>query len=322
MHILLRKYDLYRYILYRYSAISLYERVDAMEGKVLLFIRDTQLRMNLLKSFTESQISFIEVQDMSELEFKMSLAMELNRLYVHEFSSVDEEGQFELLERMKKNNWKLLVIFPEYSVRYIDQAQGVAVDDLMAQPVHSNVLLKKVKTLLSLPVEESSVSVVDSQSKTVAAVVFEEINRADRGRYDLSFVMVSVTGLSAKERQVFLKDIKGLLRETDKVLIMEDLHNCLIVCPFTTKEFLVNVENKVRVAFDKVRMLFGITARIKLYLHGLTYPVDGENFDVIKERLLEGIRESKVFDQTIIPQSQKIMNKRIQEMHRRYNRYY
>ena len=85
---------------------------------------------------------------------------------------------------------------------------------------------------------------------------------------------------------------------------------------------MVNVENKVRVAFDKIKLQFGITTRIKPYLHGLTYPIDGEDFDVIKVRLLDGIRESKVFDQTIVPQSKNIVNKRVQELHRRYNRYY
>ncbi len=276
--------------------IDLRKESDTMEGKVLLFIRDYQLKIKIIPTLTDMHVSFIEVFEKEELPFKMKLITHTNKLYIHEYIH-DYEEQYKKIRTMKENGWKILVIFPKYEIKYIDACQEAGVDDLMARPFEVTSFRKKVTTLMRLPqlrVLDSNDGINDFKSN-----VELEVNRAIRGNYDLSFVMVDLSVVAAEEKVLFVDVLKNALRETDIVLNTHEKDYYLIVCPFTPKNFLVEVENKIRHQFNINKESGVISTKGKLYLYGLTLGSDGDDFETIYTKLMSSINNSKILDRAI-----------------------
>lgn len=205
-----------------------------MEGKVLLFIRDYQLKIKIIPALTDMHIPFIEVFEKEELPFKMKLINQTNKLYIHEYIQGDEE-QFNKIRAMKASGWKILLIFPKYEIRYIDASQEAGVDDLMARPLEIPAFRKKVTTLMRLP--QLRVVVSHEEVDNFKSTAELEVNRAMRGNYDLSFVMVDLSVMPAEEKMIFIDVLRSALRETDVVVKTHEKDYYLIVCPFTPKNF-------------------------------------------------------------------------------------
>ena len=72
-----------------------------------------------------------------------------------------------------------------------------------------------------------------------------EIKRAGRGKYPVSFVMGRIFGAEPEKIQDFYRRLKSVLRDTDRIMNY-DSRTFVIVCPFTPKENLMQVENKIR----------------------------------------------------------------------------
>lgn len=281
-------------ILFGYNELR--KESDTMEGKVLLFIRDYQLKIKVIHAMTDMHVSFMEVFEKEELSFKMQLIQNENRLYIHEYMFDDDE-QFDKIRSMKENGWKVLIIFPKYEIEYIDKSQEAKADDLMVQPIEVPSFKSKLTTLMNLPV----LKVVASNEEVdgFRDLVEMEVNRAQRGSYALSFVMVDMSVLKAEEKLFFVDQLKSILRETDMVVKTHERDYYMIVCPFTPKEFLVEVENKIRRQFSQDQLRELISTKGKLYLYGLTLGQDGDNFEVIYEKLMNSIANSKILDQAI-----------------------
>jgi len=278
-------------------------RVNAMEGKVVLFIRDHQLKIQFINCLAMYNISFIECFDQEEIWFKLNLIHSEKRVYIHEYTEEEGTKQFELFKKIRKKGYKILVVFPNYSVEYIDNSHTAGVDDLMVNPVEDNRLIKKVLNLLDLSPEkeetlEETKDVFDKDKFNEAVVM--EINRAERGHYVLSFVLIdfidNLDKIDAHDVHEIIQQMNKALRETDIILKTEKKNTYLLICPFTPKDSLVEVENKIRNFVGDIKKSYSIKTTSKLYVYGLSFDRDGEMFDQFYERLKEGINDSKLLD--------------------------
>ncbi len=269
--------------------------MDTKEGKVLLFVRDYQLKRKVINVIVSIGIPFIEVFEQDELGYKMQLIKDEQKLYIHEYIH-DDDKQFEKLKLLKEKGWKTLVIFPKYLIEYIDVCQESKVDDLIAGAVEEVAINNKITTLLNLPiVKETSIEEISADetnndtTQNIRSVIELEVSRAQRGFYDLSFVIVDVGVLPIYEHKNFIRKLKNTLRETDVIVKTDEKGYYIIVCPFTAKNFLVEVENKIRAL---------VITTTKLYLYGLTLGVDGDDFEELYSKLTENLNNSKNLDQT------------------------
>ena len=273
-----------------------------MDGKVLLFVRDYQLNHKIINCMAGIGVPFIECFVQEELAFKMQLFNIENRLYIHEFIVGNDEEQFEQLRKVKEKGWKIIVIFPKYLIEYIDKCQEIKIDDLMVYPIEITPLKNKIVTLLSLPnvpidsVEEE----VNKKKQSIKDSIQLEINRAERGQYALSFIMIDFGSIPDQIQKRYFVELKTYLRETDIMLNGDKKNIYILVCPFTPKNFLVKVENKIRNLFEKEMKEERISVLSKLYVYGLTLGEDGHTFDEICNRLTDSIHDSKLLDQRII----------------------
>ena len=278
-----------------------------MDGKILLFIRDYQLKRKMINCMMDLEVPFVECFEQDELNFKVKLFNVENRLYIYEFVAANDEEQFEQLKSMKSKGWKVLVIFPEYSIKYIDKCQEIKIDDLMVYPIEDMPLKNKIKTILKIPMmendqvnaQEDQADQEDQKDDTIKEVIQLEVNRAERGQYALSFVMIDFASISVKIQKSYLPELKKILRETDLILSSDKDDIYILVCPFTPKNFLVEVENKIRYLFEEEQKQQHISMTTKIYVYGLTLGEDGHSFEEIYEKLIKRIGESKLLDQRI-----------------------
>jgi hypothetical protein len=271
-----------------------------MDGNVLIFIRDYQLKRQVINLVVKLGLSFIECNEMDELNFRMQLFTSDNKLFLYEFAEgLNEEKQFKKLEDMKTKGWKTLVIFSKYFIPYIDQSQKAGINDLIIHPIEIISVKNKLVTLLSVPIEVVEEPVNIENEDPIDEVIKQEINRAYRGNYSLSFVIFEFISVTKSKQKEFLKELKDKLRETDAIIHGHANNIYLILCPFTPKNFVVEVENKIRVLFDEKKNKAEIAPLSLLYVYGLTLGVDGEDFENLMTTLEKSLEDLKKVDQSI-----------------------
>jgi hypothetical protein len=237
----------------------------------------------------------MECFEEEELSFKLQLYTEGNRVFIYEFTGDVADEEYARLKSIKEKGWKILAIYPKYAIRYIDESQKIKIDDLMTHPVALDSLKRKIISLMNKMTPEAKENTVFPENLHDAVRV--EINRATRGNYPLSFVMISPTEMTDEQKDIFSGMLKEHLRETDMIYTEDDAHTYMVLCPFTPKNSLVEVENKIRHVFDEIREPFKIARKDKIYVHGLTLDEDGQTYHEIYEKLLKGIHDSKLLDQ-------------------------
>ena len=266
-----------------------------MNGKILLFVRDYQVKRNIISILSHLQVQFMECFEEEELSFKLQLYTEGNRIFIYEFTGNVTDEEYARVKSIKEKGWKVLAIYPKYAIRYIDESQRIQIDDLLTHPVASDSLRRKIISLINklTPEVKEAISIPDNLHDAVRI----EINRATRGNYPLSFVMISPTEMTEEQKDIFSGLLKENLRETDMIYTEEDAHTYMVLCPFTPKNSIVEVENKVRSVFEEVREPFKLNRKDKIYVHGLTLEEDGQTYPEIYKKLLKGIHDSKLLDQ-------------------------
>lgn len=268
-----------------------------MEGKVLIYVRDLQLGRWILSWASVNHVPFVECYRDMDLEYRANLIKENNKLFVYEFLDEDHEAQFLMLQKMSESGFKILVVFPEYRIQFIDEGMKVGVDDMLVHPIEMPILSSKLSKLLQLPVDEPEPEPEEVQTMDYMVTVEREIRRAKRGHYELSFVMFSFVSSADSHLEEFFDVMKSTLRETDILLHINAANRYLVVCPFTKKEYIVEVENKIRDVFHFMKQRGQFTSHSKVYVHGLTLGEDGMDFKELMEKMENGIEGSKSIDQ-------------------------
>ncbi len=190
-----------------------------------------------------------------------------------------------------------MAIIPDNSPEYVNGAKEADVNDLFLVPAKRELLKDYLTERLSaftakIPssdfeymnkVRESLLSSLSSNSD-----LRNEIKRASRGKYPVSLVMGRLSGIHIGMVQEFYDRLALQMRETDRT-INHDYRTFIIVCPFTMKKYLLEIERKIRGVFEKMFQGSG-----KLYMYSVTYPDDGESLEQLIEIMEKGVHDSIV----------------------------
>jgi hypothetical protein len=266
-----------------------------MKGKVLLNIYTIQVKNDLMSILVQNNYDFLEVNNEDELSFKYNLIKDQLGLYIQELDELNYEKALEQIRKIDASKVKSIILLHKYSSKVIDDALALKVSDIVVLPIDRINLTKKI--LSSVTKQTSSdympaSPIIEIIEEIDYSKLNEELNRALRGSYPLSLVTVDAHKMTSTLFEHVKKALEQFLRATD-IILPYGKQQLLLLCPFTPKNFLVEVENKVRLAHKSIAPKASIPNAI--YLYGVTYPDDGSTSEELLKRLYEGVHDSIVF---------------------------
>lgn len=281
-----------------------------MSGKVLLNVYSIHVKNDLLSIFVENEMDVLEVLNEHDLLFKHRLIKDNLDVYVQEFDENHYDLSLSQLQMIDREKVRCIVMIHAYSSQIIDDTLALNVKDIIVLPMKRDDLKRKILPPVyvvskadAMPKEPMKVDVTTSTTQTEfdEEPLIVEIARANRGNYPLSLVLVNAVDFSNEAFTLFEDELRQLLRTTDEILHYDE-NSMLLLCPFTTKDNVVEVEHKVREAFSTVS--FKGHKKVTMYLYGVTYPVDGRFSKPLLRLLKDGIHDSRLFSELEGPMSQ------------------
>lgn len=255
-----------------------------MAKKVLVHIHSLANKRIVLPALISMGLDFVEYSGPEDFNFKLGLFKEQTYLMIHELNRMKYINEFESMKKAVALNVKVLLIIDEYDTKIIDDALSIGIHDLITFPIKEETLKSKIDSLLS-----SIPGNMGRKSNINMPVIENEIARAKRGNYHFSIVMANLDGIHVDDMALVIDSLKNQLRDTDLVLKW-DRYRILLICPFTIKESIVEVENKIRAI---VKEKYGeFKNKVILNMYGISYPKDGKSAKDLIDKLYEGLNNS------------------------------
>ena len=244
---------------------------------------------------------------MEGLDVKISDEVEnlsgYNHLPCHSNHSVSYKEQFSFVKVLKTMQFHLsrfLRLYPPIAAS-LWKCKESRIEDVVLIPENRERFHKSFIARLNAFMEKNPIigQVLEAQmlhkSNVINLLSDEElkyeIKRANRGKYSVSFVMGKFAWVHIEQIQNFYITLKKEMRDTDRI-ISYDYHSFVVVCPFTVKSYRVEVEKKIRDAFETA---FGGYSRVqRLNMYGVTYPDDGESISELVTLMDKGVHDSMI----------------------------
>ncbi|MBP7174930.1 MAG: hypothetical protein KBA53_01760 [Thermoclostridium sp.] len=283
-----------------------------MAKKVLIYIEDRVIKGIVLKILHDNGLEFLEGLDINDIQLKLDIFQDTIFFQIIQIGRETSKEQYEFVRKMKEESatdFPVLAIIPDDVSEFVGGAKKAGIEDVVLIPekreqmrdIFYTRITEFVKTLPhEEPIHEHELQkAYGTADLTTDEAIKREINRAVRGKYSISFVMGRFTGINVGSIHEFYDKLKKDMRDTDRI-ISYDYHTVIVVCPFTVKSYLIEVEKKIREAFEG---MFGYSRVRRLDMYGVTYPDDGTN--IIE---LTGILEKGVHDSIIISSIREPLN--------------
>ncbi|HEY8500583.1 MAG TPA: hypothetical protein VIL89_08195 [Clostridia bacterium] len=284
-----------------------------MAEKVLISIESRYVKSVVLKNLFERNLDFVEVLDENDLMLKLDIFRESILFYIIEIDSRKYDTQYSLIKKLKSDTgmsgFSIMAVIHEGTSEIVNGAKDAKIDDVFLIPEKRELLRDSFNKRLSQFLKKFPSAIVNNPEwieyrKNVVSTFSEnenikrELKRAGRGKYPVSFVMGRIFGADPDKIQGFYSKLNSILRDTDRIMNYES-RTFVIVCPFTSKENLAFVENKIRGTYEK---LFGRnTVFRRLDMYGATYPDDGRSIDKLVELCEKGVHDSIVISGILEP---------------------
>lgn len=297
-----------------------------MDGMILLNVYSTAIKNDILSLLVTFKLGFMEAFSNNEVMFKYNLVKDQVALYVHEIDDKAYQEACEIIEKVRAHKVKTIVLIHKYDIGVIDDMTRLGVMDIIVMPMTREKLKSKLLANYRMPEDLNRIQAKDKDDKedkenetlVDEARVNNEINRAMRGQYPLSIILLHYAHIDYETYLDLKKRLQTILRTTD-VLFRYNPQQLIILCPFTPKNYLVEVENKIRETFK----VFNTTIANKgaLYIHGVTYPEDGATMKHLFKLLEAGIHDSMLL-QSINGTFKDLDSNKIEAYRKRFKRYY
>lgn len=230
---------------------------------------------------------FVEYTGFEDLRFKLDLLKEHGCLIIHQLNYEAYKNEFKEIAELSKEGYKLIIYTEQYDARAVDDATFSGASDMINSPLREDVLRKKIHSIgTPLPIQKQE----ENDARDEKLEILElEISRAKRGGHSLSLIIAEFSGILEEELDWFIQDLQEKLRDTDLVIKWSG-NTILQICPFTDKNNIVEVENKIRAVMKEHYMSF--KSKINLFMYGIAYPRDSDNRDELVNMLKDGLRNS------------------------------
>lgn len=279
--------------------------------KVLVSCANRYLKGILFRILVDAGLDVADAVDEEDLRFKADLFKSAIVLLIVEVTDSNRERLYAEIQRLSAMKspvrGSVLALVPNETAEMVGGAIKAGIDDVILLPQnrerYQTVLAERIPAVVEkgrirlhgMPEPAESVAPEDQEMTDpdeLRSELLRELKMANRGGHTVSLLMVRCTGLSDKELQRYVDRLQDGLRDTDRILPY-DATAFIIVCPFTTKAFIIEVERKARQAYAD---LFGeFTHERRIYLFGANYPTEEREPDRLIERMENGIHDSMAF---------------------------
>jgi PleD family two-component response regulator len=266
-----------------------------MKKTILVNVSSVAIKKLILSTIVEMNLGFVETDSLADLVFKSNLLKENVSVYIHELDYANYEEDFKTIKEATSIGISVMILLDSYSSTIIDDSLKAGADDVIALPIKKDIFVNKLKSLIgdcNNNVEQNSDSLAEQEKmKRNKTVIDIEIARAKRGQYSLLVIIVQLCNVEEEALQKYIDDLQANLRNTDVVLRYKN-EQVVLACPFTAKESIVEVENKVRKLYTEhfeERKKY-----IPLHMYGVAYPKDGEDSEALLSKLEDGLHDSVI----------------------------
>jgi hypothetical protein len=204
-------------------------------------------------------------------------------LVIFEYNEASEAEIFSMINELKKSDKELrfLMILSEYKVKWLDLAAKYNINDVLVLPLNEEEVIRKVVSLT--PKVDNAILKAQAGNYEM---VRDEIRRSRLGGYPISFVLIDIFDLSDIESNEYEQKLSVVSKATDSLLFWEG-NMYMMIFPFCKKKDLEIVKEKVLQAYDEcARKLHTVR---DIFVYGVTFPDDGNNFDEILRNLQDGM---------------------------------
>lgn len=292
-----------------------------MADKVLIYIEDRAIKGIVLKLLREKGLEFLEGLDIKDIQLKLDIFQDTVFFHIIQIGKEAYREQYEFVKRLKEESsasFPVLAIIPGDNSEFVSGAKKAGIEDVVLIPekreqfrdVFSARLAEFIKSIPVKKVNSEGGSQQKNETGDFASdeALQHEIKRAIRGKYSISLVMGRFTGIHIGLIHEFYAKLKKDMRDTDRIMSY-DYHTFIVVCPFTVKSYLVEVEKKIRESFEG---MFGYSRVRRLDMYGVTYPDDGKNISDLIDIMEKGVHDSVIISSIREPLSA-ISRERLEE---------
>jgi len=273
-----------------------------MADKVLISVKDLFIKSIILKHLYKRGFEIVEVVDEIDLFLKLDIFRESILYYIVQISANTYGEQYDQIKRIRQENYfkslPVMAIIPENSKEYIKGAKEAEVNDVFLMPAKRELLkdylVERLSSFTAKIPSKDSVEYINKVRENLLSGfnsnndLKNELKRASRGKHPVSFIMCRLSGIHIGLVQEFYDKLALEMRETDRIA-NHDYRCFIIVCPFTMKKYLIEIEKKVRGIFERMFQGSG-----KLYMYSVTYPDDGESLEKLLDIMEKGVHDSIV----------------------------
>lgn len=277
-----------------------------MDKMIFLHVENRYLKRVLLKSIVGADLGILDIVDIDDFNFKLKAFGNRVCLVILEITDLNLDSiAVEIVSlKAKALPIPIMALVSKDTSDVVTFAMRNGIEDVLLLPKNRELYNKAIENKMApfyaqfnypqqgIP-KENLLSEVIFDNPDIKESLNLEIKRAQRGRYSLSLVMAHINGEVADAVKGLFKRIETILRDTDKVLMVDDV-TFIGVFPFTPKDYVPTIEQKFREAFQQE---FGKPDHYrKLTLSTATYPYDETNLDSLLTRLENGIHNSTLID--------------------------
>lgn len=281
-----------------------------MPKRIFLKIRNRLIYSTVLRFLVEAGFEAVDAFEAEDIALKLGI-------YQYDFMyfiiEVQEERPLESFQEIKAlqadprfANIPVLAILPKDTSDFVSSALQAGVRDVFLLPKqkegYRDTLVKKLEGIFKPdipeePDQEPIFAGIETSETDIREIIDEHMKFAGRGQYPISMLMIHFTGVDQQPALKFVERLESILRETDRVYFLHDV-TWLVICPFTEKKFVVEVEKKVFSTFESE---VGRKGNQRIHLYAATYPMDETNTDLLLRRMEKGIRTSMAVDDLKTP---------------------
>jgi len=179
-----------------------------MADKVLISIKDLYIKSIILKDLDKRGFEIVEATDEVDLFLKLDIFRESILYYIVQINPNTYGKQYDKIKQIRQEeyfkNLPVMAIIPDNSKEYINGAQEAEVNDLFLMPAKRELLKDYLTERLSafitkIPTKDNEYlnKVRDNLLSGLSSNgdLINEIKRASRGKYPVSFVMCRLSGI-------------------------------------------------------------------------------------------------------------------------------
>jgi len=272
-----------------------------MADRVLITVNNMFIKSIILKNLHAKGFEIIEASDEADLFLKLDIYRESIMYYIIQVNADTYEKQYDMVKRIRQEeyfrNLPIMAIVPDVSKEFISGAKDADINDVFPVPSRRELLKDYLPERLSAFITKIPSGDSEYMNKIKESIMSDlgtnselknEIKRASRGKYPVSFVMGRISGFHIGLVQEFYDKLSQQMRETDRI-VNHDYRTFIIACPFTMKKNVVEIERKIRGMFDNMFKGTG-----KLHMYSVTYPDDGDSLERLVEIMEKGVHGSIV----------------------------